>query len=118
MKKILIMIALGLQCAFCIDLEEIANRKFYEVGEWGEDSVLAKASNVKRGDLVMYVFFTPHLIFEPNYLIIDTKENVLVDAHFADGDSHSKVNIKQDEFYQRDDILIWDYMEFKWKDKI
>lgn len=119
MKELVIIIALSLQCAFCIDLQELANRKFYEVSEFSEESaILAKASNIKNGNLVMYVFFTPKLIFEPNYLIIDTKEGVLEKAHFADGDTHSKVNVRQNEFNKVGDILvIFNYMQFKWKDK-
>lgn len=119
MKKLVIIILLSLQCAFCIDLQEIANRKFYEVSKFSEESgILAKASNIKNGNLVMYVFFTPKLIFEPNYLMIDTKEKVIEEAHFADGDAHGKVDIKHDEFNKvGDTLIIPNYMQFKWKDK-
>ena len=69
-------------------------------------------------NLAIYVFFTPNLVFEPNYFIINTKEKVLEKAHFADGDAHSKINIKQNEFKKVGDTLILaNYMKFKWKDK-
>ncbi|WP_104718918.1 hypothetical protein [Helicobacter trogontum] len=119
MKKLLIII-FGLQCVlFCIDLQEIENRKFYEVSIFSEENnILAKDSNIKNGSLAIYVFFTPNLVFEPNYFIINTKEKVLEKAHFADGDAHSKINIKQNEFKKVGDTLILaNYMKFKWKDK-
>lgn len=119
MKRLLI-IAFGLQCVlFCIDLQEIENRKFYEVSIFSEESnILAKDSNIKNGSLAIYVFFTPNLVFEPNYFIINTKEKVLEKAHFADGDAHSKINIKQNELKKVGDTLILaNYMKFKWKDK-
>ncbi|TLD93353.1 hypothetical protein [Helicobacter trogontum] len=119
MKKLLIII-FGLQCVlFCIDLQEIENRKFYEVSIFSEENnILAKDSNIKNGSLAIYVFFTSNLVFEPNYFIINTKEKVLEKAHFADGDAHSKINIKQNEFKKVGDTLILaNYMKFKWKDK-
>lgn len=119
MKKLLIIV-FGLQCVlFCIDLQEIENRKFYEVSIFSEENnILAKDSSIKNGSLAIYVFFTPNLVFEPNYFIINTKEKVLEKAHFADGDAHSKINIKQNEFKKVGDTLILaNYMKFKWKDK-
>lgn len=119
MKKLLIIV-FGLQCVlFCIDLQEIENRKFYEVSIFSEENnILAKDSNIKNGSLAIYVFFTSNLVFEPNYFIINTKEKVLEKAHFADGDAHSKINIKQNEFKKVGDTLILaNYMKFKWKDK-
>ena len=119
MKKLLIIV-FGLQCVlFCIDLQEIENRKFYEVSIFSEENnILAKGSSIKNGSLAIYVFFTPNLVFEPNYFIINTKEKVLEKAHFADGDAHSKINIKQNEFKKVGDTLILaNYMKFKWKDK-
>lgn len=109
-----------MQCVlFCIDLQEIENRKFYEVSIFSEENnILAKDSSIKNGSLAIYVFFTPNLVFEPNYFIINTKEKVLEKAHFADGDAHSKINIKQNEFKKVGDTLILaNYMKFKWKDK-
>lgn len=122
MKELVIIITLSLQCAFCIDLQEIANRKLYEVYEVNkfseENGILAKSSNIKNGDLVMYVFFTPKFIFEPNYLMINTKEGVLEKVHFADGDAHSKVNVRQNEFNKvGDTLIISNYIQIKWKDK-
>lgn len=119
MKKLLIIV-FGLQCVlFCIDLQEIENRKFYEVSIFSEENnILAKDSSIKNGSLAIYVFFTSNLVFEPNYFIINTKEKVLEKAHFADGDAHSKINIKQNEFKKVGDTLILaNYMKFKWKDK-
>ncbi len=118
MKRLLIIV-FSLQCVFCIDLQEIENRKFYEVSIFSEESnILAKDSNIKNGSLAIYVFFTPNLVFEPNYFIINTKEKVLEKAHFADGDTHSKINIKQNEFKKvGDTLIIANYMKFKWKDK-
>ncbi|MDY5950276.1 MAG: hypothetical protein SPJ16_03670 [Helicobacter sp.] len=119
MKKLLIIV-FGLQCVlFCIDLQEIENRKFYEVSIFSEENnILAKDSIIKNGSLAIYVFFTSNLVFEPNYFIINTKEKVLEKAHFADGDAHSKINIKQNEFKKVGDTLILaNYMKFKWKDK-
>lgn len=119
MKKLLI-IAFGLQCVlFCIDLQEIENKKFYEASIFSEENnILAKDSSIKNGSLAIYVFFTPNLVFEPNYFIINTKEKVLEKAHFADGDAHSKINIKQNELKKVGDTLILaNYMKFKWKDK-
>lgn len=119
MKKLLIIV-FGLQCVlFCIDLQEIENRKFYEASIFSEENnILAKDSSIKNGSLAIYVFFTPNLVFEPNYFIINTKEKVLEKAHFADGDAHSKINIKQNEFKKVGDTLILaNYMKFKWKDK-
>lgn len=119
MKKFLIIV-FGLQCVlFCIDLQEIENRKFDEVSIFSEENnILAKDSSIKNGSLAIYVFFTPNLVFEPNYFIINTKEKVLEKAHFADGDAHSKINIKQNEFKKVGDTLILaNYMKFKWKDK-
>lgn len=109
-----------MQCVlFCIDLQEIENRKFDEVSIFSEENnILAKDSSIKNGSLAIYVFFTPNLVFEPNYFIINTKEKVLEKAHFADGDAHSKINIKQNEFKKVGDTLILaNYMKFKWKDK-
>lgn len=107
MKKLLIIV-FGLQCVlFCIDLQEIENRKFDEVSIFSEENnILAKDSSIKNGSLAIYVFFTPNLVFEPNYFIINTKEKVLEKAHFADGDAHSKINIKQNEFKKVGDTLI------------
>lgn len=63
MKKLLIIV-FGLQCVlFCIDLQEIENKKFYEVSIFSEENnILAKDSSIKNGSLAIYVFL-PLILF-------------------------------------------------------
>lgn len=58
MKKLLIIV-FGLQCVlFCIDLQEIENRKFYEVSIFSEENnILAKDSSIKRKSCHICIFY-------------------------------------------------------------
>ena len=123
-KSFFIFVVFCIQCAFGITLEEVANKKFWEVGKMVDpndtDFVLAKPQDIKKGTLVIKVFLTRCPTLEPNMLEINTKEKIITTTFFADGTLKEKFEL--DDFRQDGDKLIFNYDKderwiLKWLDK-
>ncbi len=105
-----------MQYAFGITLEEVANKKFWEVGKISNPKdpnfILAKPQGIKEGTLVIEVFLTGWPTLEPNMLEINTKEKIITKTFFADGTLKEKFEL--DDFRQDGDRLIFNDGKYPW----
>ena len=124
-KSFFIFVVFCIQCAFGITLEEIANKKFWEVDKFSNPKdpnfILAKPQGIKEGTLVVEVFLNrvpPPL--EPNMFEINTEDKVATDIFYAN--TPLKIKFELNHFSQDGDKLILDngkgtHWTFRWLDK-